>query len=34
VHDGFPNQQERDGHDEGWDEYFLGPLQQSLEQPR
>jgi uncharacterized protein YndB with AHSA1/START domain len=34
VHDQFPNQQERDAHDEGWDEYFLGPLQETLEQPR
>ena len=34
VHDRFPTQQERDGHDEGWDEYFLGPLQEILEQRR
>lgn len=34
VHDRLPNRQERDGHDEGWDAYFLGPLQESLEQQR
>ena len=32
VHDRFPNEQERQGHDEGWDLYFLGPLQAALEQ--
>ena len=32
VHDRFPNEQERQGHDEGWDLYFLGPLQETLEQ--
>ena len=31
VHDRFPNEEERDAHDEGWDEYFLGPLQETLE---
>jgi len=34
VHDRLPNEQERQGHDEGWDLYFLGPLQETLEQPR
>mgnify|MGYP001294546412 CR=1 FL=1 len=32
IHDGFPNPQERDAHDEGWDIYFLGPLQDWLEE--
>ena len=31
VHDRLPNQQERDGHEQGWDLYFLDPLQQTLE---
>jgi len=34
VHDRFPNEEERDAHDEGWDEYFLGPLQETLESRR
>ena len=34
VHDRFPNEQERQGHAEGWDRYFLGPLQEILEQRR
>jgi len=34
VHDRFPNEQEREGHDEGWDLYFLDPLQEILEQRR
>ena len=34
VHDRFPTQQERNGHDEGWDEYFLGPPQEILEHRR
>jgi uncharacterized protein YndB with AHSA1/START domain len=32
VHRDFPTQQERDGHDQGWDDYFLGPMQQVLEE--
>jgi uncharacterized protein YndB with AHSA1/START domain len=31
VHSRFPNDEERDGHDEGWDTYFLGPLEDWLE---
>ena len=31
THSKFPNQQERDGHDEGWDVYFLDPLKEWLE---
>lgn len=31
VHSRFPNDEERDGHDEGWDTYFLGPLKNWLE---
>jgi uncharacterized protein YndB with AHSA1/START domain len=30
-HTKFPNQEERDGHDEGWDLYWLGPMQEWLE---
>lgn len=26
THRQFPNQSERDGHDEGWDLYWLGPM--------
>lgn len=31
AHDGFPNEAERDGHAEGWDLYWLGPMQDWLE---
>lgn len=31
VHSGFPNVEERDGHDEGWGLYFLGPMRDWLE---
>lgn len=31
THDKFPNQDERDGHDSGWDEYWLGPMQAWLD---
>ena len=31
THDKFPNKQERDSHDEGWDLYFLEPMQDWLE---
>lgn len=31
VHSRFPNDEERDGHDEGWDAYFLGPMKDWLE---
>lgn len=31
THDKFPNQDERDGHDSGWDEYWLEPMQAWLE---
>jgi uncharacterized protein YndB with AHSA1/START domain len=31
THDKFPNQDERDSHDSGWDEYWLGPMQAWLE---
>ncbi|MCJ7513312.1 MAG: SRPBCC domain-containing protein [Anaerolineales bacterium] len=31
VHDDFPNQHERDSHDEGWDLYFLQPMKDWLE---
>jgi uncharacterized protein YndB with AHSA1/START domain len=31
VHDEFPDEHERDMHDEGWDLYFLGPMKQTLE---
>ncbi len=30
-HTHFPNQAERDGHDEGWDAYWLGPMKKWLE---
>ena len=30
-HNQFPNTEERDGHDEGWDIYFLGPMKERLE---
>jgi uncharacterized protein YndB with AHSA1/START domain len=31
THDQFPNQSERDSHDEGWDTYWLEPMQTWLE---
>ena len=31
IHSNFPNDQERDSHDEGWDLYFLEPMQDWLE---
>jgi len=31
THDGFPNKVERDGHDEGWDVYWLEPMKKWLE---
>jgi uncharacterized protein YndB with AHSA1/START domain len=31
VHSRFPNKHERDGHAEGWDLYFLGPMKAWLE---
>lgn len=31
THSQFPNASERDGHDEGWDIYFLGPMKIWLE---
>jgi uncharacterized protein YndB with AHSA1/START domain len=31
AHEGFPNRRERDGHDEGWDLYWLGPMKSWLE---
>jgi len=31
THDHFPNQDERDGHDEGWDTYWLAPMKEWLE---
>lgn len=31
THSQFPNQEERDSHDEGWDVYFLGPMKEWLE---
>ncbi len=31
THSKLPNKQERDGHDEGWDMYFLGPMKEWLE---
>lgn len=31
THDRFPNQDERDGHDEGWDLYWLEPMKKWLE---
>lgn len=32
THSEFPNAEERDSHDEGWDIYFLGPMKEWLEQ--
>jgi uncharacterized protein YndB with AHSA1/START domain len=34
VHSGFPTEEERDGHDEGWDLYWLAPMQTWLEGER
>lgn len=31
THSNFPNKEERDGHDEGWDIYFLKPMKEWLE---
>ena len=31
THDQLPNAHERDGHDQGWDLYFLGPMKAWLE---
>ena len=31
VHAQFPNPEERDGHDEGWDSYWLEPMRDWLE---
>ena len=31
THSKFPNKEERDGHDEGWDMYWLGPMKAWLE---
>lgn len=31
THRAFPNKQERDSHDEGWDIYWLGPMKEWLE---
>jgi len=31
IHSGFPNVEERDGHDEGWDAYWLEPMRDWLE---
>lgn len=31
THDQFPNKAERDGHDEGWDVYWLEPMKKWLE---
>jgi glutathione S-transferase len=31
VHSQFPNAEERDSHDEGWDMYWLGPMKDWLE---
>ncbi len=31
THDHFPNQDERDGHAEGWDVYWLEPMKTRLE---
>lgn len=33
THSKFPNQKERDGHDEGWDVYWLKPMKKWLERP-
>ena len=31
THNTFPNKEERDGHDEGWDMYWLEPMKAWLE---
>ena len=31
THTNFPNKEERDGHAEGWDLYWLGPMKEWLE---
>jgi len=31
THSQFPNADERDSHDEGWDAYWLGPMKEWLE---
>ncbi len=31
THDQFPNKDERDGHDEGWDSFWLEPMKKWLE---
>ena len=31
THEGLPNQSERDSHDTGWDDYWLGPMLEWLE---
>ncbi len=31
THGRFPNAEERDSHDEGWDLYFIGPMKEWLE---
>lgn len=31
THVNFPNLEERNGHEEGWDTYFLGPMKEWLE---
>jgi uncharacterized protein YndB with AHSA1/START domain len=31
LHSRFPNQDERDGHNEGWDLYWLDPMKEHLE---
>ncbi len=31
THSGFPSQDERDSHEEGWDEYWLEPMREYLE---
>jgi uncharacterized protein YndB with AHSA1/START domain len=31
THKKFPNKEERDGHDEGWDSYWLAPMKAWLE---
>jgi uncharacterized protein YndB with AHSA1/START domain len=33
THDQFPNTTERDGHDEGWDLFWLNPMEDWLEAP-
>jgi uncharacterized protein YndB with AHSA1/START domain len=33
THDAFPNTSERDGHDQGWDLFWLNPMKDWLEAP-